>query len=340
MRKRKSTEKRRWWVTWGRRGLGAAGILCKVLLLAWGFLAIYWSPLPWHGARVLLAAAFLIAGGYLLFVAIRPRAFRMFAAIYVLILLSWVLKQPSHDRDWRSDVAVMPEVEIDGDRVVLRGFRNFSYRAADDFTVRYEEREVLLSDLQAVDLFVAYWKPGPVAHTFVSFVFDNAPPVCVSIEARLEEGESYSLLASCFKESELIYVVGDERDLVGSRVGHRGHDVYLYRTNATPGQAQELFLAYVEKINSLAGQPEFYHLLSNNCTVNIWLHAGRRRSFDPRVLMNGYADRYAYAMGILDRSVPFAELRERAMIQPDAIETVEDDGFSERIRSHLGGSRP
>jgi len=331
-------DKRGWWVRWWGRCLRAAALLCKLLLLAWGFLAIYWSELPWHGLRGLLSAAFLIAGGYLLFVALRPRAFRVFAGVYAVILLAWVLKQPSHERDWRLDMEVMPEVVIDGDVLVVRGVRNFEYRAADEFDVRYEEREMRLSGLQAVDFFVAYWKPGPVAHTFVSFVFEDEPPLCVSIEARLEEGESYSLLASLFKESELIYIVGDERDIVGSRVDHRGHDVYLYRTNASPEQARALFLSYVEKINALAEEPEFYHLLSNNCTVNIVRHArgGRGRgSYDLRVMLNGFVDGYAYAVGVLDQSVPFEKLRGRALIEPGI--GGDAAGYSERIRGHIGG---
>ena len=50
--------------------------------------------------------------------------------------------QPSHDRPWRPEVAVMPRAFIDGDRVRITGVRNFEYRSRDDFTVRYEEREV------------------------------------------------------------------------------------------------------------------------------------------------------------------------------------------------------
>ena len=81
------------------------------------------------------------------------------------------------DRPWRPEVAVLPRVTIDGDRVHITGARNFKYRSQNDFDVRYEKREILLSHLRTLDLFVSYWHDGPVAHTFVSFDFDNAPPV-------------------------------------------------------------------------------------------------------------------------------------------------------------------
>ena len=78
-----------------------------------------------------------------------------------------------------------------------------------------------LSHLTSLDFFVSYWKVGPVGHTFLSFIFDNAPPLCISIETRPEVGEGFSPIASLFKQFELIYVVGDERDIVGVRTNYR-----------------------------------------------------------------------------------------------------------------------
>ena len=129
---------------------------------------------------------------------------------------------------WRPEVAVMPRAIIDGDRVRLTGVRNFDYRSRNDFTVRYEEREVQLSHLVALDFYVSYFMEGPVGHTFVSFIFDNAPPLSISIETRPEVGEGFAPVASMFKQFELIYVVGSERDLVGVRTNHRaGADLSL-----------------------------------------------------------------------------------------------------------------
>ena len=113
--------------------------------------------------------------------------------------------------------------------------------ARDDFTVRYEEREVSISHLTSLDFFVSYWKKGPVGHTFLSFNFDNAPPLCISIETRPEVGEGFSPIASLFKQFELIYVVGDERDIVRVRTNYRNEDVYLYRILTSPGKCASAF---------------------------------------------------------------------------------------------------
>jgi len=82
--------------------------------------------------------------------------FLAFAGVFLGVLVWWLCIRPSHDRHWRPEVAVMPRAIIDGDRVRITGCRNFEYRSRDDFTVRYDEREVSLSHLTSVDLFVSY----------------------------------------------------------------------------------------------------------------------------------------------------------------------------------------
>jgi len=258
-----------------------------------------------------------------------------FAAIFAAMVAWYWLIPPSQDRPWRKEVAVLPTAQIDGDRVRLSGVRNFTYRTRDDFDVHYEEREVLLSHLTSVDFYISFWMPGPIGHTFLSFNFDNAPPVSISIETRPEVGEGYSPIASLFKQYELIYVVGEERDLVGVRTNFRDEEVYRYRIRTSPENARQLFLVYLERINELATRPEFYHLLSNSCTVNIVRYAnasGREGGFDFRHLLNGWIDRYFYDSGMIDRSLPFAELRQQAHINDLARPAIDKPDFSERIR--------
>jgi hypothetical protein len=201
---------------------------------------------------------------------------------------------------------------------------------------------VSLARLTSVDLFISYWTPGPVAHTFVSFNFDNAPPVCISIEARPEEGESFSPVPSLFKQFELIYIVGEERDLVRVRTDYRGEDVYLYRILAPRDGVRRLFLIYLDRINELADRPEWYHLLKNNCTVNIVRYAnaaGREGRWDLRHFLNGWVDRYLYEAGRLDTSLPFEELRRQSRITEVARAAGDAPDFSQRIRASLPKGR-
>ena len=236
----------------------------------------------------------------------------------------------------------MPRAVIDGDRVHITGVRDFDYRSRDDFTVHYEEREVQLSHLTGLDFFVSYWSEGPVAHTFVSFTFDNAPPLSISIETRPEVGEGFDPIASLFKQFELIYVVGDERDLVRVRTNYRKETVYLYHLNSPVESVRKLLLVYLNRINELADRPEFYHLLTNSCTINIIRYAnaaGRAGRFNIRHLLNGLIDSYLYYSGRVNTTLPFEELRRRSRINEAAQVADDAPDFSDRIRASLPAAR-
>ena len=144
---------------------------------AWATLAVYYSNLPWAWLRLVLAAGFAAFSVWSIWIARRPRMRLGVLGLLAIVVVWFISIRPSHDRPWRPEVAVMPRAIIDGDRVRLTGFRNFDYKSRDDFTVRYEEREVSLAHLTSVDLFIGYRRVGPVGHTFVSFNFDNAPRV-------------------------------------------------------------------------------------------------------------------------------------------------------------------
>jgi hypothetical protein len=261
-------------------------------------------------------------------------------AVVLGVIAWWLTIAPSQDRNWRPEVAVMPRAFIDGDRVRITGVRNFDYRSRNDFTEHYEEREVDLSHLTGLDFYVSYWSEGPVAHTFVSFVFDDAPPLSISIETRPEVGRGFEPIASMFKQFELIYVVGEERDLVGVRANHRREAVYLYHLNTSFADVRALLMVYLARINELADRPEFYNLLTNSCTINIIRYAnavGRKGRFDIRHLFNGLIDSYLYHSGRVDTALPFDELRRRSQINEvaQATEGAPEPEFSQRIRASM-----
>ena len=313
-------------------------VVCQIVLITWGTLAIYYSNLPWAALRLTLAAAFAAFAVWACWVSPRRGMSAVFLGLFFGVVVWWISIPPSHDRPWRQEVAEMPRVIIDGDRVRITGVRNFDYRSRNDFTVRYEEREIRLSHLTALDFFVSYWSEGLVGHTFLSFIFDDAPPLSISIETRPEVGEGFSPIASMFKQFELIYVVGDERDLVRVRTNYRNETVYLYRLNASDVDARTLLLVYLDRINELAERPEWYHLLSNSCTINIIRYAnaaGREGRFDIRHLLNGLIDSYLYHSGRVDTTLPFDELRRRSLINEAAQAADDAPDFSERIRASL-----
>jgi Domain of unknown function (DUF4105) len=314
------------------------GFLARALPVTWATLVIYYSNLPWAGVRLGLAAVFAVFAIWALWFS-RRRSMHATAIALFLCVVAWFISiRPSHDRNWRPEVAVMPRAVIEGDRVHLTGVRDFDYRTRNDFTVRYEERDLQLSHLTALDFYVSYFTEGPVGHTFLSFIFDNAPPLSISIETRPEVGEGFAPVASLFKQFELIYIVGDERDLVRVRTNYRNEPVYLYRLNTSADDARRLLLVYLARINELADHPEFYNLLTNSCTINIVRYAnavGRSGRLDIRHILNGLIDGYLYYSGRMNSTLPFDELRRRSHINEAAQAADAAADFSERIRASL-----
>ncbi|GAB3513446.1 DUF4105 domain-containing protein [Pseudoxanthomonas daejeonensis] len=309
--------------------------LLLTLPLLWAALAIGYAPVPVPG-RWLLAGLFAVFSLWALWRASRRWPVVVAALLFAALMVGWSFVRPSHDRPWRPEIAVMPRIDVDGDQIRISGYRHFEYRTRDEFTGRWEERQLRLSDLQGLDFFVSYWNPdGAIAHTFVSFDFAGVDPVAISIEIRPEVGESFHPVQGLFRHFELVYVVGDERDIVAVRSNHRDEEVFLYRTRVSAESARRLFLVYAERINALADAPEFYNVVSNNCTVNIVRYAnriGRTGGWDIRHLLNGWSDRYLYDAGLIDTSMPFAELRGRSRINEIAHGAERDPAFSRRIR--------
>ena len=296
--------------TW-LRGLGITGLgLAVAGATAWGALAIYYSDLPGEPLRIGLATVLVLGTfGSFLFLRNRRRTVLGFAVVFAILLAWWISIEPSNQRDWQTEVAVLPYAIRDGDLVTLHNIRNFDYRTEQDFVARYDDRTFDLRRLDAVDLIAVYWAGDAIAHIMVSFGFAG-DHVAFSIETRKEKGEPYSSIAGFFKRYELIYVVGDERDLIRVRTNYRRPEelVYLYRTRAGPEAARRLFLEYVDKINQLKERPEFYNTLTTNCTTDVWsLVRALSDQFplDWRVLLSGYFPEYAYDLGSLDTSLPF-----------------------------------
>jgi hypothetical protein len=316
----------------------AARLAVEAVLILWAVLAILHAPIHSLRWRVALSCAFAVFSIWALWHERSPLKLAMFGGAYAIVAAYWISIRPSHRRMWRPGFEVMPRAIVEGDRVRLVGVRNFDYRSTNDFTVTYEEREVSLAHLTGIDFYVSYWMAGPVGHTFLSFVFDDAPPLSISIEARQEIGEGYAPVGSLFKQFELIYVVADERDVVRLRTNFRGERVYLYHLAISRDSARRLFRIYLDRLNRLAEHPEFYHLLSNSCTVNIVRYAraiGHRRSFNIRHYLNGLFDSYLYSVGRLDTSLPFDELRARSFINAAARSADDAPDFSDRIRAGI-----
>ena len=323
---------------WSRRIARVAALsalaLIAVLAIGWGSLA-----LTLDGPGRILAGAYALAS-LLLPVFVRPRRWGVLAcaALFALVLGWWLSIEPSNERPWLEDVSRLPTMRVEADRLTVTNLRNFEYRSEQDFTPRWEERAYDLSLVKGADLLVCDWDDPFIVHTMMSWEFEDGEYLTVSIETRKEEGESYSAVRGFFRQFELYYVVGDERDLIGVRTGVRGEHVRLYRLDVTPADARRLLEAYAHRVNQLTEEPSWYNAFTHNCTTSIRLHAvelGIERPWDWRILVNGRGEELLYLREMVNTSLPFEELRERSDVTEAARAAAGDPEFSRLIRSDV-----
>lgn len=248
---------------------------------------------------------------------------------------------PSQYRNWQPQYSVLPTAEFQGPQVTVRNVRYCKFLSDDTYVPDWYDRQFDLRDIRAVDFVVMpFPKIEALAHTQVSF--EIAPPgeepqyLVVSAEVRKEVGEDYGALKGSTRQFELTYVVADERDSILSQTNVRNRDVYLYRSTATPEQAQRLFVDMMSRVNGLAARPEFYDTLTNNCTTNIVEHINRvqprRVAYDFRVLLPGLSDKLAYQQGLIERHGSFAQTKAHAHVNPRAALYDGRGDFSSFIR--------
>ncbi|MFP5246701.1 MAG: DUF4105 domain-containing protein [Thermoanaerobaculia bacterium] len=263
-------------------------------------------------------------------------------AVLILLLAAVVVTaavtiHPSNDRDWSLDQAILAHADIHAPYVTIRNIRNFSYVTADRYTPAYYDRTFDLRQLDSAWFFVEPFGKGGAAHTFVSFGFGPADFVAISVEIRKEKGESFSAVKGLFRQYELMYVIGDERDLVKLRTNYRNDPVYLYRIRAAPDRLRAMFLGMLQRANELRREPEFYNTLTNTCTTNLVRHvnsiAPGRIPFSPSVFFPASSDHLAWNLGLIDSARTFEETKTGALINDRARRFAEDPEFSRKIRS-------
>jgi hypothetical protein len=318
-------------------------LLAPFLLLgvAWAAAALWFDGPASRALAGTLAAGFALASS-VLYVVVRPawRAALLVAIGVAAIALWWLRIPPSNERDWLPDVANPAEVHFEGSRLTIENVRNFHYRSETDYDEVWETRSYDLDRLTGVDLFFSFWGPTLIAHTIVSWEFEDAPPLAISIETRKEKGEEYSAVLGFFRQYELYYVVADERDVVGLRTNHRGEHAFLYRVKMPVEVAREVLVNYLETVEHLAHQPDWYNAFSHNCTTTIRMHlqqVGVARALNWRLFANGYLDELMYERGTIDTSLPLPELRRRSEITEKAKSAGSAPDFSRRIREGLPG---
>lgn len=269
-------------------------------------------------------------------------AFLTFLLIVIIFSGWYFLQFPSLNRNWNEDQKILAEIRFDKNLVHVKNARNFDYVTDTTFTPRYYDATYDINKLSRVWYIIEPFgdRDGP-AHTMLSFDFSDGQHVSVSTEIRKEVGESFDAIKGLLRQYEIVYMIGDERDLIRLRSNYRKDVVTMYPLKIQPENLPKFFLSVMQRAQKLSQEPEWYNTITNTCATAIQDHANfvldeeRKISWNKNILLPKYSDKIAYDLGLIDTQLGLEEARKYYTINERALLADQDPEFSKKIRPQI-----
>jgi len=246
-------------------------------------------------------------------------------ALLSVFVIAVLLRQPSHDREWRTEIAVMPQVAVEGSVYKIDQVRDWTYSADAITSEAYHPGDYTAEDLVGTWLMVEpFGGSDAIAHTLILFEFAGERMLALTIEARKEEGEIYSAVKGAFRSYELVYLWAEARDVLTRRARYLDHELFVYPIALTDAERKAFFGALVDETNRLYTRPRFYNTLFSNCT-NEWAKTAGLK-WNSAFITTGYAPQHLFKVGTipgLADGVTFEAVKNAAHVT-DLIETASD----------------
>ena len=241
----------------------------------------------------------------------RAAAYAVVGLLAIFLLLAFSAT-PRLDRDWVDNLERMPDIEIEAEGFAMSPVRDWTYDATNDVARDEAAFAADFGELRNV-WFVIEPHPGleMMAHTLVLFEFADDRMVGLTIEARKEEGESYSAFWGTFNAFELAYIWATPKDLLTRRAVYLDHDILVYPLALSDEQELEFLSRLLRKTQTISTKARWYNTLFSNCTNELaktadldWHHA---------FVMTGYSAERLFELGLIPGE-DFAATKARALM--------------------------
>lgn len=253
--------------------------------------------------------------------------------ILILIIIIWQsFKKVPTEGDWQEQLKILSTAEFSGNTVTVKNVRNFRYSPTEsDMHPAYYDKTYDITKIKKVWFVVEpFNEHQSLAHTFMSFEFENEDFLAISIEARKTKTQTWNPWYGMLHTYPLVYIAADERDVVMLRANVRKDKVYIYPVKLeNPDNSQKLFVDMLTRMNELATtKPVWYNTIFANCTSSIVLHVNkiiphRIPKLSWEYILTATIDDLAMKYGLLDTDLDLEEARKKYNIN-EASESLGD----------------
>ncbi len=237
---------------------------------------------------------------------------------------------PKQDRNWTEAHALLATIEFQGDQknpdILVKNIRDFRWQAddkdkeQDKDQTNYKNMKFQLENVVELKAVVSHFSTiSEIAHVFMIFVLDDGRELGVSVEARREQDEVFSIQGGLLAQFEIMYVLATPDDLLGIRKINK-ETVHIYPIKETREKAQELFMLIANEINALAEKPRMYHLFFKNCTnqlvKNVSILTDRQYPWYFQTLAPGLTGRALYELDLIDMpDTDFKDIQVKTLVK-------------------------
>lgn len=237
------------------------------------------------------------------------------------IILYW-LTEPKSNKDWKVEHALLANIKIQGDKnnphIEIENIRDFQWEKKDK--VAYKKMQFQLDNIVSLKVGVSHFSAiSEIAHVFLIVVLENGEELGISIEARREKDEDFTLHGGLLAKFELIYVLATSEDLIGIRKINK-EALHIYPIKATKEKAQELFMLLANDSNAIQTKPRLYHLFFRNCTnqlvKRVSILTKQKYPWYFQTLAPGNTAKILYQQGLIDLpDTGFDDIKAKSLVK-------------------------
>ena len=252
-------------------------------------------------------------------------------------------RRPHHDREWLSDCAEHGFVKHHDGLTTIRNVRDFTWRSVKDHDIQWTEKTVDPDGIKDVWFIIDHFhRIKGLAHTMLSFEFEDGQVLSFSFETRRGKGERYHPWDGMWRAFELYLLVSTERDALFLRTNIRNHRVHMFRVDTAHGVDKALFLQLCRRLNQLGDKPEWYHTLTASCTTTIVSQVNAvipgTIPFNWRTFLPGHAARAAHRYGLIEDWGGYDKTLDASRIDQRAQSWNKGVDYSQHIREFMPNS--